>query len=88
MVTTIQVDEKLKDKLDKLKIHYRESYNALISRLIESCSPKKLDKESLVETIEIMSDPETMRDIANAIEEYKRGEFISLENLKKELNKK
>jgi len=85
MITTIQLDEKLKEKLDKLKIHHRETYNELISRLIEGCSPKKMDKESLIETIETLSDPEEMREIAEALEEYKRGEFVSFEELKKEL---
>jgi len=78
MVTTIQVDEKLKEKLDKLKIHHRETYNELILRLIEFSSPRNADKESLVETIEILSDPETMRDIAQAIEDFKIGKFVEL----------
>lgn len=85
MITTIQIDNKIKEKLDNLKIHHRESYNELIARLITGCSPQKMDKESLIETIEVLSDPETMRDIAEALEEYKRGEFVSLAELKKEL---
>jgi uncharacterized protein (UPF0248 family) len=67
MVTTIQLDEKVKEKLDKLKVHYRESYNDLIVRILSNCTPKNFEKESLVETIEILSDPETMRDIAEAL---------------------
>ena len=39
MITTIQIEDKLKDKLDKLKIHHRESYNELIMRLVSGCSP-------------------------------------------------
>lgn len=86
MVTTIQLDEKLKEKLDKLKIHHRETYNELISRLIDSCSLKKADRESLVETIEILSDPETMRDIAAALEEIQRGNLgTPLEEFEREL---
>jgi len=77
MVTTIQLDEKLKEKLDKLKIHHRETYNELISRLVSSFS-KKADKESLVETIEVLSDPQTMRDIAEALEDYEKGRFVEL----------
>ena len=61
MATTIQIDEKLKEKLDKLKVHHRETYNELISRLA-NFSSDKIDSESLVETIEVLSDPETMRD--------------------------
>lgn len=34
MVTTIQIDEKLKSRLDNLKVHHRETYNELILRLV------------------------------------------------------
>jgi len=85
MVTTIQLDEKLKEKLDKLKIHHRETYNELISRLINSSSPQKADRESLIETIDILSDPETMRDIAKGIEDYNKGRFKTLAQVRKEL---
>jgi hypothetical protein len=86
MVTTIQLDEKLKEKLDELKIHHRETYNDLIKRLIENCSPQEIDKESLIATIEVLSDPELMKGIKEALEEESRGEkATSLEELKKEL---
>jgi len=85
MITTIQIDSRLKDKLEKLKIHHRESYNELISRLINYASPKNADKESLIETIETLSDPEEMRQIAEALEAYKRGEGIPFEKIKKDL---
>ncbi|MBS3099984.1 hypothetical protein J4463_02095 [Candidatus Pacearchaeota archaeon] len=85
MVTTIQIEEKLKDKLDKLKVHHRESYNDLIVRLINSFSPNNFDKESLIETIEILSDPDTMRAIAESLEEYEKGRGIEFFKLKKEL---
>ncbi len=45
-----------------------------------------IHKESLTETIEILSDPETMRDIAEALKEYERGKGIEFSKLKKELN--
>ncbi len=86
MVTTIQVDEKLKDKLDKLKIHYRETYNDLISRLISNCSPEGASRESLIATIETLSDPQEMREIAEALERIEKGDFgKSLEQIKKEM---
>lgn len=86
MVTTIQLDESVKEKLDKLKVHHRESYNDLIIRILSSCSPKSAEKENLIETIEILSDPETMRDIAEALEEFENGKGIEFSKLKKELN--
>ena len=81
MVTTIQIDNELKGKLDTLKIHHRESYNELISRLIESSSPINFDRESLIETIEVLSNPETMKNLSEALkekggtplEEFERG---------------
>ena len=86
MITTIQLDNKIKDKLDKLKVHHRESYNELIARLIENCSPSKMDKESLIETIEVLSDPETMRKIAEAIERINKGDLgTPIEEVRKEL---
>ncbi len=84
MVTTIQVDEKVKKQLDKLKVHNRETYNELLERLIDVYGAG--DKESLIETIEVLSNPQTMRAIAQGLEEYRRGEYITLEELKKELN--
>lgn len=86
MVTTIQIDEKVKEKLDKLKVHYRESYNDLIIRILGSCTPQNVSRDSLIETIEILSDPETMRDIAEALEEYEQGKGIEFSKLKKELS--
>lgn len=86
MVTTIQLDEKIKEKLDKLKIHHRETYNELISRLIGHSSSRNIGRESLIETIEVLSDPETMRNIAEALEEYKQGEGIDFEKVKRELH--
>jgi len=86
MVTTIQIDEKLKERLDELKIHHRETYNELISRLISATSQKNYSRESLIATIEVLSDPETMRNIAEAVERFERGEKgVSFEELKKEL---
>lgn len=86
MVTTIQVDEKLKEKLDSLKIHHRETYNELIQRLISCSSPREVDRDSLIETIEVLSNPETMRDIAEALKRFEMGEkAVNFEDLKKEL---
>lgn len=86
MVTTIQIDEKLKSKLDNLKVHHRETYNELLLRLISSPSFANADRESLVETIEILSDPVMMKGIKEALEEENRGiRGKTLEELEKEL---
>ena len=86
MVTTIQIDEKIKEKLDKLKEHHRETYNELISRLISKfATSEKISQESLIDTIEIISEPETMREIAEALEDYEKVGGIEFNQLKKEL---
>jgi hypothetical protein len=87
MVTTIQIDEKLKSRLDSLKVHHRETYNELILRLVNGCSPKEADRESLIETIEVLSDPEMMRGIRGALEEGSRGiRGKTLKELEKEFD--
>jgi len=86
MITTIQINEDLKKRLNELKIHHRETYNELIERMVNTFSRTMIDKESLTETIEVMSDPQAMRDIAEALERIKRGDFgIPLEEVEKEL---
>ena len=86
MITTIQLNKKLKQRLDSLKIHHRETYNELITRLISNSNPQNFDKESLIETIAVLSDPETMKNIKQALEEEQRGEKgTSLEDFEKEL---
>jgi len=86
MITTIQLDKKTKEKLDLLKVHSRESYNELISRIIKNASQSNsspnFDRESLIETIEVLSDPDMMRGIAEALKE-EGG--TSLEEFEKEL---
>ena len=86
MITTIQIDKSLKEKLDDLKIHPRETYNELIFRLLNSNSLDTASRESLVATIEVLSDPEAMRDLAEAMEEIEKGDFgTPFEEFEKEL---
>ncbi len=86
MITSIQLDKDVKDKIDRIKIHPRETYNEVIQRLIEHSSPRKIGKESLIATIEVLSDPETMRDIAEYLENIQRGDLgKSLDEIKTEL---
>ena len=42
--------------------------------------------DSMVETIEILSDPEILANIKEAEEEYERGECVTWEEMKKELH--
>ena len=77
METNIRLDSSIKKKLDSMKIHSRESYNEVVTRIIGNMK-KNIDEESLRETIEVLSDPETMRDIAEALEDYERGKFVEL----------
>jgi len=87
MVTTIQLDNSIKAKLDSLKVHQRETYNEIISRLISGNinTLETASRESLIATIEVLSDPETMRDIAEGLEAYNRGEGTDFEEIKRKL---
>lgn len=78
MITTIQLEKKTKDKLDELKQFDRESYNVLIERMIKGQKHIVVDEESLKETIEILSNPEALKDIAEALKEYSEGKFVEL----------
>ncbi len=70
MVTTIQVSEELKEKLSKRKISPKDSYEEIIWDLLE-------------DTLELSE--QTKIDISLAREEFEKGEFVTHEQLKKEL---
>ena len=82
-ITTIQLAKKTKERLDALKIHARETYNELILRVVNNSPTNKESRESLIETIEVLSDPDMMKGIAEALQEKKKGK--SFEELEKEL---
>jgi PHD/YefM family antitoxin component YafN of YafNO toxin-antitoxin module len=46
---------------------------------------KNNKKEQEIETLEVISNPETMREIAEALEAYEAGKGKSLKQLRKEL---
>ena len=73
MDTTIQVSKKLVENLNKRKLNPRESYEDIIWDLLE-------------DTMELSE--ETKRDIEIAREEYKRGEVVSFEEVKKKMRSK
>ena len=72
MDTTIQVSKDLVNTLNKRKFNPRESYEDVIWDLLE-------------DTMELSE--ETKRDIAKAREEYKKGEVVSFEEIKRKLKK-
>ncbi len=80
-VSSITLDKSLKKRLDTLKKHRRESYNDVIARLLSIGSGSRVDNESLVETIEILSDPETMQSLAKSLAQLKRGKLYSIEEV-------
>lgn len=84
MKTTIQIDNTLREKLESYKIHQRETLNEVIMRLLvgENDFEKQIDTESLLATIEVLQDPEAMRNIQEALEE---SGGTTLEDFEKEL---
>lgn len=72
METTIRLSTGVKEKLDSFKVHSRESYNDVIARITEN-SKIKVDEESLKETIEVLSDPELMKDLKEALKSKDGG---------------
>lgn len=73
MATTIQVEEKIKHKLEEMKLHPRETYNKVIDRLIKSG----------VEEGELS--PQTIRHIEQALEDVKSGRVFSTKEVRKRL---
>jgi len=68
--TTIQVDKKIKDKLEAMKVHPKESYNEIIDRLISV----SYDDEELSD--------ETMKDIEESLEQIRQGKTLSMKEVK------
>ena len=68
MDTTIQISKELLGKLQKMKMHAKESYEDIIWDLLE-------DRMELSE--------ETKKDIEEGRKEIKEGKFITLEEIKK-----
>ncbi len=68
MATTIQISEDLQKELTKRKLFDRETYEEVIRNLVE-------------DTTEL--NEETKREIAQAREEYRKGKFYTLDEVKK-----
>jgi predicted transcriptional regulator len=73
MATTIQIEEKIKSRLEEMKIHPREPYSRVIERLIKYSG----DEREL--------SPETIRNIERALEDVKRGRTYSTGEVRKKL---
>ncbi len=76
MATTVQIDEKTKSLLEKLKIHQRESFNEVIKNLVMA----KFDVEPLSD--------EEIRDVEKSLKEIKAGRYYTHEQVKRNLNLK
>lgn len=72
MVTTIQLKEKTKEKLERMKLFPRETYEHVIIRLIQTSEEGELSTR-------------TIRNIEKALEDVKKGRLYSTEEVKKEL---
>ncbi len=72
MATTIQLEERIKNKLEGLKVHPRETYNKVIERLIESGREEELSAH-------------TVRNIESALEDIKKGRVYSTKEVKERL---
>ncbi len=71
--TTIKIKVPLKNRLDSLKIHPRESYTDVIGRLVEMA----VDDEPLSDA--------TIRAIEESLEDIKKGRVYTLEQVISEL---
>lgn len=71
--TTIKIDPELKDSLDKLKLFPRETYNEVVSRLVNMA----YDQEPLSD--------ETISRIKEALADLKRGKYYTQEEVEAEL---
>ena len=71
MATTIQVSNELKEKLSKRKLSPKDSYEEVIWDLLE-------------DTLELSE--QTKKDISLARKEFEKGDFLTHEQLKKELD--
>lgn len=74
--TSIHLDKKTRDRLRNLKVHPRESYNAVLERLIEL----RVDECPL--------SAETIRDIRRSLKDVRAGKFLTMSQIKIRLGMK
>jgi len=73
MVTTIQLEEKVKERLDEMKLHPRETYSKVIERLVED------------NVVEDELSPEAIKRIEKSLDDIKKGRTYSMEEVRKKL---
>lgn len=73
MITTIQLDKRVRDELESIKAYPKETYGKVIERLIKSCS----------EDGELSS--RTIRNIERSLKDVKAGRVYSTRDVKKKL---
>lgn len=69
----VEINPKIKDRLDHLKLHPEESYSDVIDRLASFA----LDEEPI--------DQETQEKIAEALKDLKEGRFFTSQEIRKML---
>ncbi len=74
MVTSIQLENKTKSKLNKMKIFPKESYDDVVNRLIYVAE----DDEGVLST-------STIKDLEEALDDVKKGRLLSHSQVKKKL---
>jgi len=74
MVTTIQVQKPTKEKLESLKRTKRETYDEIITELIELAEEERMEFSE-----------KTKKEIETARNEIKRGKVLTTKELIKEL---
>ncbi|MEM3007753.1 MAG: hypothetical protein QXW37_05645 [Candidatus Nitrosotenuis sp.] len=72
MNTTIKIKEKTRIKLEKLKVHTKETYNDVIERLMRAEESDEID-------------PQTIKNLKKSLADIEKGKFYSLRQVEKEL---
>lgn len=72
MNTTIKIKEKTRNKLEKLKLHAKETYNDVIERLMRAEESDEID-------------PQTIKNLKKSLTDIEKGKFYSLRQVEKEL---
>jgi len=78
MHTSIQIEKKIKEHLDKFKNHPRETYNEVLARMIHVMSQQ--NKEELSQ--------QTIKNIEKSLAEIKAGKVSSHKDVKRRLGLK